>query len=266
MKNFIILALLSNVFSTNMFASSSEDLTIDLIGKKTEEKLSHEVLVDTKDQHFSSTDQEDKVVKKPSPQPHLTPERGCILKENFALLFMREAFAYLMASSYSDPKVMKYCGNGETVNLKHIKHRFSSRAAILFNDQILKSHYWVVVTRDGICGAVTAFDTGIENVLEASFLLAPSMQGRKQSKYLLETMFEYLPNVSWKATAHSKNVPSYKSLESAGFICQQTKYVAAYNAIRKYYSRQSNEQIENKAMIRFTYSGKYVSLADLLSE
>ncbi len=200
-----------------------------------------------------------------SPERPLMPERGCIRKNNFALLFIKPEYADPMAKTYADPIVMKYWGNGETLSVKQVKDRFSSRAAILFCKQNLKSYYWVVFTRDGICGVVTAFATGTEGVLEVSFLLASSMQGRKQSKCLLETMCEYLPSISWKATSHLENVPSYKSLESAGFLHQKTEYVKNYNAFRKYYSRPSNEQLENKEKIYFPYSDTYIPLSELLA-
>lgn len=199
-----------------------------------------------------------------SPERLLTPERGCVLTEHFAFLFQRLAFAEAMAPAYADPNVMKYINAGETLTIDQVKKRFSSRAEVLFNDQNLRSYYWVVVTRsEGICGVFTAFDIGIEGALEVSFLLSTSVQKRRLTKRFLEVAAHYLSGKSWKATAHPDNEPSWRALESAGFVCQKTEFVERYGAYRKFYIRPSNEQLENMEIIRFTYSGKRVLLAEL---
>ena len=202
-----------------------------------------------------------------SPGRPLNPERGYIPDNYFTLLFRRPDFADSLAPTYADPNLMKYLGNGGTLGLKALRDRFSKTAAMLFNEQNLKSFYWVVVTRnEGVCGVVTAFPTETEGVLEVSFLLSNAMQGRRQSRYLLEAMFNYLSRNVWKATAHPENIASCKSLESAGFVYNKTEYVSDYNGPRNFYSRTSNAQHENKEVIYFTYSGRRVPLSVLLAD
>lgn len=201
-----------------------------------------------------------------SPERTLAPERGCICDSNFALLFIKPEYADPLATTYADSKVMKYLGNGSTLDIGQVRARFSMRAAMLFSEQNLKSYYWVVLTRDGICGVVTAFATRTEGVLETSTLLSADMQGKRLSKHLREAVFRYLPGISWVATADPRNLPSWRSLESVGFVHQETKYVENYDAFRKYYGRPSSDQIENREVIHFTYSGRRVPLAALLAE
>ena len=161
---------------------------------------------------------------------------------------------------------MKYLGTSATLSVDQVRARFSMRAAMLFNEQNLKSYYWVVLTRDGICGVVTAFATRTEGVLETSTLLSAGMQGKRLSKHLREALFRYLPGISWVATADPRNEPSWRSQESVGFVHQKTERVDAYDADRKYYSRPSNDQLEGREVIYFTYSGRRISLAALLAE
>jgi RimJ/RimL family protein N-acetyltransferase len=201
-----------------------------------------------------------------SPERTLVPERGCICESNFALLFMKPEYADSLATTYADPNVMKYLGTGATLSLDQVRARFSMRATMMFSEQNLKSYYWVVITQGRICGVVTAFATGTEGVLETSTLLSTNMQGKKLSKHLRDAVFRYLPGISWVATADPRNEPSWRSQESAGFVHQKTEYVASYNAFRKYYSRPSNDQLEGREVICFTYSGRRVTLANLLAE
>ncbi len=201
-----------------------------------------------------------------SPERILTPERGCICETNFALLFMKPEYADPLATTYADHRVMKYLGTGATLSVEQVRDRFSMRANYLFREQNLKSYFWVVLTRNGICGVITAFATGTEGVLETSTLLSADMQGKRLSKHLREAVFKYLPGISWVATADPRNEPSWRSQESVGFVHQKTEYVKGYNAYRKYYSRPSNDQLEGREVIYFTYSGRHVALANLLPE
>ncbi|MEI6627938.1 MAG: hypothetical protein WCN27_00825, partial [Alphaproteobacteria bacterium] len=123
-------------------------------------------------------------------------------------------------------------------------------------------YYWAVGTHDGICGVVDAVSKGVDGELEVSFILSLSAQGKGISRRkLLETVFEYFPDMRWSAIVHQR---SLKSLKSAGFSGQETKYVEEYGANRNFCNRVSNNELENKEKIYFTYSGKHIPLSELL--
>lgn len=92
------------------------------------------------------------------------------------------------------------------------------------------------------------------------------MQGRKQGRALLETMFNYLPEAAWKATAHPDNIASWKSQENAGFIFEKIEFVPKYKGLRIFQKRPSNLTLEGRTQIRFTYSGKIISLGSLMKQ
>ncbi len=92
------------------------------------------------------------------------------------------------------------------------------------------------------------------------------MQGRKQGRALLETMFNYLPEAAWKATAHPNNIASWKSQESAGFVFEKIEFVPRYKDFRIFQKRPSNVTLEGREEIYFTYSKRKVKLAILMAE
>jgi RimJ/RimL family protein N-acetyltransferase len=200
-----------------------------------------------------------------SPQRCLAPERGYIATEFFAFAFIRPDFAEAMAPAYGDPKTMQYLGNGSTRELKVVRERFSWRAQMLSLEQNPQVYAWGVITHDGVCGVAAAVLKG-PGVFEVSRILLPFMQGRKQGRALLETMLNYLPDAAWEATAHPSNIASWKSQESAGFVFEKIEFVPEYNGPRIFQKRPSNTSLEGRTQIRFTYSGKTVSLAELMAQ
>lgn len=200
-----------------------------------------------------------------SPQRCLAPERGYIANEFFAFIFIRPDFAETMASAYGDSKTMKYLGDGSTLGIEEVKRWFSWRAQMLNLEQFPQVYSWGVITHDGVCGVTSAF-LKEPGVFEVSRILLPFMQGRKQGRDLLEMMFNYLPEAAWKATAHPSNIASLKSQESAGFVFEKIEFVPEYNGLRIFQKRPSNTSLEGRTQIRFTYSGKTVSLAKLMEQ
>jgi RimJ/RimL family protein N-acetyltransferase len=208
----------------------------------------------------------DIVVKKVvSPERLIAPERGYMTSEFFACIFVRPDFAKPMASAYGDIVTMKYLGDGSTLSLKEVENRFSRRAKIINSEQNPSVYSWGVITRDGVCGVISAFFVE-SGVYEVSRLLLPFMQGCKQGRALLEVMFNYLPDVAWKATAHPDNIKSWKSQESAGFVFEKKAFVEEYKGPRIFQSRPSNYTLEGRETFFLPYSNRYVSLASLMAQ
>ena len=83
---------------------------------------------------------------------------------------------------------------------------------------------------------------------------------------MLEAVFEYIPDATWRAKSDPENVASWKSREKVGFTHVETKFDKQDRAIRRFDQRPSNNEIEGKTQIRFSYSGDIFSLASLERE
>lgn len=83
---------------------------------------------------------------------------------------------------------------------------------------------------------------------------------------MLEAVFEYTPDATWRAKSDLENVASWKSREKVGFTHVETKFDKQDRAIRRFDQRPSNNEIEGRTQIRFSYSGDIFSLASLERE
>ncbi len=205
-------------------------------------------------------DNDEKSLAVVSPSRSLNPEHGFIRKGSFYLCTLRTEFADQLQDTFGSQEVMKYVDDGKIIKPFALRGKFLLRSHEMKQD--LGSYYWAVGTHDGICGVVNAVSKGVDGELEVSFILSPSAQGKGISRRkLLETVFEYFPDMRWSAIVHQR---SLKSLKSAGFSGQETKYVEEYGANRNFCNRVSNNELENKEKIYFTYSGKHIPLSELL--
>ena len=97
-------------------------------------------------------------------------------------------------------------------------------------------------------------------------ILVPAVQGHGLGGAVLEAVFEYIPDATWRAKSDPENVASWKSREKVGFTHVETKFDKQDRAIRRFDQRPSNNEIEGKTQIRFSYSGDIFSLASLERE
>lgn len=208
-------------------------------------------------------DNDEKDVVVVSPSRPLNPEHGFIRKGSFCLITLRTEFADQLSGTFSNPEVMQYVGDGKIIKPFALRGNFLLRSHEM--KQGLGSYYWAVGTHDGICGVVNAISKGVDGELEVSFILSQSVQGNGISRRLLEAVFEYFPNKRWSATIHPDNERSRRALKSAGFSAQETRYVEKYGANRFFCKRPSNNELENKEKIYFTYRGEHVPLSVLLA-
>ncbi len=201
-----------------------------------------------------------------SPQKSLSPERGFIAKEKFALLFVRPCFVPFLASVYGDAATMRLVGNGSTVSSDALLLRFQLRAEILFNKQDLPYYVWAVLTPLGVSGVIAALKDAKGN-FDISYILNEKVRGRSITQSLIEAIKTYIPqNASLTATAHPDNRASCKTLTNAGFKHRKTDAHPGYGALRNYYERPSQEELDGREVIYFTYSGRKVLLSVLMSE
>ncbi len=176
-------------------------------------------------------------------------------------------FAEAMASAYGDPVTMKYYGKGQTVDVNEVRKRFEKQAKLQNSEQDPTSHGWGVITHEGVSGVVFAYKprscSKTKKELEVARILVPIVQGRGLGGAVLEAVFECIPDAGWRAKSDPGNIASWKSRENVGFTHLETKFDKQDGAIRRFDQRPSNNEIEGRMQIRFSYSGNTVSLASL---
>lgn len=215
-------------------------------------------------QDDSENDQSTKSCVISSPEYCLAPECGYVACDKFIMLFARPSLAPALYSTYADHEVMKYLGKGNTHTPEQVDQRFLRRAQEMLNNNDAP-YYWCIISREGICGVANVWPMN-ENpeMIEIARMLTQTSQNKKFGLRIFELLFDHFSDRSWYVTSHPNNTPSKKSQESAGFIYQKTEYVEEYNGFRNFYERPSNDEIESREKIRFTYSSKIVSLHDLM--
>ena len=193
--------------------------------------------------------------------------RDEILDERFKMVRIQPDFAEAMASAYGDPLTMKYYGKGQTVDVNEVRKRFEKQAKLQNSEQDPTSHGWEVITHEGVSGVVFAYKprscSKTKKELEVARILVPIVQGRGLGGAVLEAVFECIPDAGWRAKSDPGNIASWKSRENVGFTHLETKFDKQDGAIRRFDQRPSNNEIEGRMQIRFSYSGNTVSLASL---
>ncbi len=202
-----------------------------------------------------------KLTKIVSPERWLTPERGYIANEYFAFVYIRPDFVDSIAPIFADQEIMKYLGDGKTYTALEVRRHTERKV----KNQERHGYYWAIISHEGVCGIASVFSIEGSSRLGIARVLSSSMKGCKQGRALFETIFNYLPHTSWEVTSDPRNIASWKSQESAGFIYQKTEYVEDYQGDRKFYARPSNTELEGREKFRFSYSGKVCSFAELMS-
>lgn len=198
-----------------------------------------------------------------SPERPIPPTRHYVPTPYFVLVLSHPDYAEPMQAAYVNPNTMKYMSDGKTYSAEEVRRYFLGRAKEMQSIQNLKDFHWTIISHHGISGAISSWAEEEENTMEVARLLLPSLQGKGQGSALFEALFAYLPDQSWKVTSHPDNVASWKSQESAGFVLQKIEYVAEYKGPRKFYTRLSNNALEGREKVHFTYSGAEISLNDL---
>lgn len=198
-----------------------------------------------------------------SPERCLAPERGYIACDKFLMLFVRPYFASAMYSTYADPDVMQYLDNGSTYESSHVNQQFLTRAKEMLSSNEAP-YYWCIIGREGIYGIANVWPVEEKpGTLEVARMLTKTAQNKKFGSHIFELLFSHFSNHSWYVTSHPDNKLSQRSQENAGFVYQKTEHVEQYNGLRNFYERPSNAELEGRKKIRFTYSGKVVSLGEL---
>jgi RimJ/RimL family protein N-acetyltransferase len=202
-----------------------------------------------------------KLTKIVSPERLLTPERGYIANEYFAFVYIRPDFVDSIAPIFADQEIMKYLGDGKTYTTPEVRGHTERKV----KNQERHGYYWAIISHEGVCGIASVFSIEGSSRLGIARVLSSNMKGCKQGRALFETIFNYLPDTSWEVTSDPRNIASWKSQESSGFIYQKTEYVEDYQGDRKFYARPSNTELEGSEKFSFSYSGKVCSFAELMS-
>lgn len=195
----------------------------------------------------------------------LAPCRGYIAKNYYFMIPMRSNFTEALAPIFKDRKVMKYYGRGHTVSAKGLLKRFEDYER-QNSEENITTYSWAVISHEGVCGVVVAYPPMIKTnkkALEISRILASSTQGKGIGAQVLLDVFEYLPCTGWIAKAHPQNIASIKSRENAGFVKFAERYDAQDKAIRFFHKRSSNDDIDGREKILFTYGSNTIFLSSL---
>ncbi len=207
----------------------------------------------------------------PNTSPSLSPTNcGEIVDERFKMVPIQPDFAEPMASAYGCPETMKYYGRGQILDVNEVRKRFEKQAQQQNSEQEPTSRGWGIITHEGVCGVVFAYKprscSKTKKELEIARILVPAAQGRGLGGAVLEAVFEYIPDAGWRAKSDPKNVASWKSRKNVGFVLVETKFDKQDGAPRRFEQRLSNNEIEGRTQIRFSYSGDIFSLASLERE
>ena len=207
----------------------------------------------------------------PNTSPSVSPPNcGEIVDERFKMVPIQPDFAEPMASAYGCPITMKYYGKGQTVDVNEVRKRFEKQARLQNSEQDPTSRGWGIITHEGVSGVVFAYKprpcSKTKKELEVARILVPAVQGHGLGGAVLEAVFEYIPDATWRAKSDPENVASWKSREKVGFTHVGTKFDKQDRAIRRFDQRPSNNEIEGRTQIRFSYSGDIFSLASLERE
>ena len=190
-----------------------------------------------------------------------------IINPNFVMLPIQPAFAEPMTTAYGCPETMKYYGKGHTQEVEEVRRRFEKQAQERNAKQTPTSKSWGVITAEGLSGVVFTYPSKAnkkdKKVLEVSRILVPAAQGHGLGGAVLNSVFKAIPDASWRAKSGPENFASWKSRENVGFTHLETKFDKQDDAIRRFDQRPSNNEIEGRTQIRFSYSGNTVSLAIL---
>lgn len=207
----------------------------------------------------------------PNTSPSVSPPNCSeIVDERFMLSPVQQNFIPEVAAILKNRKVMKFYGTGRPIGLKEVEGRIKRLERQLHSEQNPTSRGWVIMTREGVCGVIFTYPSKLssptQQVSEIARILAPSVQGKGLGSAVLNVLFDDFPDIAWSGKSHPQNIASRKSRENVGFTYVETKYDEQDRAIRRFDQRPSNNEIEGRTQIRFSYSGDIVSLASLEHE
>ncbi len=158
----------------------------------------------------------------------------CIVRENFALHPLNPSFASALAPIFTNQRTMMYVGTGRTRNSVELEAKFLELAEEMNPKKEITNYHWALMIGDQPCGFVQALRKA-EGVYEAVVILSPSAQGKGLAQEIAKAMFDFLPDVSWMATADPLNIASISALLKNGFKYQGITYVKKYNRERLVY-------------------------------